>query len=250
MESGTVGYNTVTLKKGYNMLAINFQDIVASAGGISIQDLGFTLEAGLTGGANAASGDQIQVYDATAGEYTTYFLYNNVRQPTNPKNGKWCTSSGAVADNVTFMNGASFWYRKRGDDDATVALAGGVSAQPNQTIEIVAGYNMIGNAFPANFNPNDFGIDFWKAAITAGAVGGANTASGDQIQVYDAAAGEYTTYFLYNNVRQPTNAKNGKWCTSTGTAVDAGVEMIPLGKGAWYRHRGSGFTLTAPSPIK
>ena len=231
------------------MLAVNFEN-VASSDGISIQNLGFTLEAGLTGGANGAAGDQIQVYDATKGEYTTYFLYNNARRPTDAKNGKWCTTSGAEANDVTFKNGDSFWFLKRGEGDASVAISGAVSMNANQSIDIVKGYTMIGSAFPANFNPNDFGADFWKAAIEAGAVGGANGAAGDQIQVYDAAKGEYSTYFLYNNARRPTDAKNGKWCTSTGTEVSAGVELLPVGKGAWYLHRGNGFTLTAPSPIK
>ena len=248
-SANIVGYNTVTLKKGYNMLAVNFED-VTSTDGISIQKLGFTLEAGLTGGANAVAGDQIQVYSAESGEYTTYFLYNNARQPQNAKNGKWCTSTGAEANDVTFKNGDSFWYLKRGEGDAIVAISGAVSMNANQEITIVKGYNMIGSAFPANFNPNDFGQDYWKSAIAAGAVGGANAVAGDQLQVYDAAKGEYTTYFLYNNARQATNAKNGKWCTSTGTEIAVGTEVLPVGKGAWYLHRGNGFTLTAPSPVK
>ena len=231
------------------MLAVNFEN-VASSDGISIQDLGFTLESGLTGGTGAAAGDQIQVYDATAGEYTTYFLYNNTRQPNNAKNGKWCTSTGAEANSVTFKNGDSFWYLKRGEGDASVAISGAVSMSPNQEISIVKGYNMIGSAFPANFNPNDLGQDYWKSAIEAGAVGGTGAAAGDQLQVYDAAAGEYTTYFLYNNTRQATNAKNGKWCTSTGTEITAGSEVLPVGKGAWYLHRGTGFTLTNTTPVK
>ena len=234
------------------MLAVNFQNVAAPADGISIQDLGFTLDAGLTGGANAVAGDQIQIYDATAGEYTTYFLYNNPRQPTNVKNGKWCTTAaGAPVATVNVQNGTSFWYLKRGDNDANVSIAGAVSTQASQTIEIVAGYNMIGNAFPANFNPNVLGQDYWKTAIVNGAVGGANAVAGDQIQVYDAAAGEYTTYFLYNNTRQPTNAKNGKWCTTAAgaPAVDTDAEVLPVGKGAWYLHRGSGFTLAAPTPV-
>ena len=248
VESEVVGYTTVTLKKGYNMLAVNFESLT-SEDGISIQDLGFTLEAGFTGGTNGTRGDQIQVYDAQRGEYTTYFLYNNERRPEDGKNGKWCKSNGEVAA-ATFKSGDSFWFRKRGENDATISIAGAVSIQEVQAISIVKGYTMIGNAFPINFNPNDLGADYWMAAIKSGAVGGTNGTRGDQIQVYDAQRGEYTTYFLYNNERRPEDGKNGKWCKSNGTEMDATAEFLPMGRGAWYFHRGDGFTLTTPTPLK
>lgn len=112
-SANIVGYNTVTLKKGYNMIAVNFED-VASTAGISIQDLGLTIASGMTGGAGSATADMIQVYDAVNGTYTDYFLYNNPRQATNPKNGKWVTTETgfpAISDTAEVLPvGKGAWY--------------------------------------------------------------------------------------------------------------------------------------------
>ena len=234
------------------MLAVNFED-VASTAGISIQDLGFTIASGMTGGAGSATADMIQVYNAVNGTYTDYFLYNNPRQATNPKNGKWVTTeNGFPVAEKSFKSGDSFWVCLRGDNDVIISISGSVSLESKQDISIVKGYNMIGSAFPASFNPNSLGQDYWKEAIAAGAVGGTGTATADMIQVYDAATGKYTDYFLYNNARQASNAKNGKWVTTeTGfPAISDTAEVLPVGKGAWYCHRGEGFTLKVNSPIK
>ena len=251
-SANIVGYNTVTVKPGYNMLALIFENVGESAA-ISIQDLIPGNTAGLTGGANAANADMIQIYDAVDGSYTDYFLYNNPRQPTNTKNFKWCsTVSGAPLAEKDFKSGDSFWFFKQGTTDVTITIAGQVSTVASQTIEIKPGFNMIGNAFPANFNPNAFGQDVWKTLMANGAIGGANAANADMIQVYDAATGNYTDYFLYNNPRQTTNAKNGKWVSTASGApeIDASAEVVSVGKGAWYYHKGTGFTLTIANPTK
>ena len=76
----------MTLKKGYNMLAVNFQNVADAATGISIQDLIPGTTEGLAGFTGGAKADQIMYWDSSVGEYETYFLYYNARQTSNVKN--------------------------------------------------------------------------------------------------------------------------------------------------------------------
>ena len=234
------------------MLAVNFQNIGETTT-ISIQDLIPGTTAGLKGYSNATQADVIMVYDSSTSEYTTYFLYVNPRNANDAKNGKWCVSvNGAPVATNTFVNGDSFWFKKYAEGDATIRVSGGVSVAAGQTLTIEHGYNMFGSAFPANFNPNNIGVD-WKEAIANGASGYSNATQADVIMVYDAATEQYTTYFLYNNPRNANDAKNGKWCLSANgaPAVDATAEVIASGKGAWYKHYGNTtFNITAKSPLK
>ena len=240
-----VGYNTVTIKAGaYNMFCVHFQDL-NDADGIGIQDLIPGTTTGLKGG-NISTGDSIQVYDSSAGGYTQYYLQYVTFPPAAAVNNyKWMNAGGTVAT-YKFKNGDAFWYRSKGTADVTVTLAGGVSLASSQTIDIVSGYNMIGNAFPANFNPNSLGTTYWQ---NSGAVGG-NISTGDSLQIYDPSAGGYTQYYLQYVTFPPAAAVNNwKWMTAGGTPLATDAEGVPVGKGAWYRHRGTGFTLTIPSPL-
>ena len=225
------------------MLAVNFQQIGETTS-ISVQDLFPGSTEGLTGGA-AATADQIQVYDSSVGGYTTYFLFSSPLPIFASKNGKWVNAAQNITD-LSFSNGDVFWYRKRGDSDVTINVSGQVSLQNAQEISIVNGWNMIGNAFPANFNPNSLGASYWQ---TSGAVAGA-AATADQIQVFDTTSGGYTTYFLFNSPLPIFASKNWQWVNASQTVIDPSAEVMPVGKGAWYRHRGSGFTLTIPNPTK
>jgi len=225
------------------MFSVNFENL-ADTEGISIQDLIPGTTAGLKGG-SISTGDEIQVYDPSTGGYTKYFLqYVTFPPAAMANNYKWM-SGGNVATNK-FKNGDAFWYNSKGDTDVTVTLSGGVSLAPSQTINIVNGYNMIGCAFPANFNPNSLGTDYWQAS---GATGG-SISTGDEIQIYDPVGGGYTKYFLqYVTFPPAAMANNWKWMAG-GTPLAADAEGVPVGKGAWYKHNGTGFTLTIPSPLQ
>ena len=243
VSSDIVGYNTVTLKKGWNMLAVNFQQL-GETSSISVQELFPGTTEGLTGGA-ATTADQIQIYDATTGGYTTYFLFQSPLPIFAAKNGKWVDVGANVTD-LSFSNGDVFWYLKRGESDVAINVSGQVSLQNNQEISIVNGWNMIGNAFPANFNPNALGTTYWQ---NSGAVAGAATTA-DQIQIYDNTVGGYTTYFLFSSPLPIFASKNWQWVDVGANVVAPTAEVMPVGKGAWYLHRGSGFTLTIPNPTK
>ncbi len=236
-----MGYNTVTIKAGqYNMFALNFEN-VNSAEGIDIQDLIPGSTAGLFGG-TAATGDEIQIYNPADGGYKKFYLQYSTIPLLAKNNWKWI--DGTSVASYKFKSGDSFWYRSRGTSDVTVTLVGGVSLATSQEIDIVAGYNMIGNAFPVNFNPNSLGTEYWE---NSGAFGG-TAATGDEIQIYNPASGGYKKYYLSYSTIALLAKNNWKWIEGT-TPVDVNATVMAVGQGAWYRHRGTGFKLIIPSPI-
>lgn len=228
------------------MFAVNFENI-SDTEGISIQDLIPGTTTGLQGG-NATTGDEIQIYNPETGDYTKFYLqYVEFPIPLKVNNYKWINVTGGSVATHKFKNGDTFWYHSRGATDVPVSISGGASLSDAQTISIVTGWNMIGSAFPANFNPNTLGTEYWQAS---GAFGG-NATTGDELQIYNPAGGDYTKYYLQNvEFPIPLKVNNWKWiAVSGGQPVETGAEVLSVGKGAWYNHKGSGFTLTIPSPM-
>lgn len=240
VESGVVGYTTVELKPGFNMIAVNFEDLTDSEG-ISIQELFPGTTAGLTGG-TLETGDKIMIY--SEGTYTTHYLYHtSVPIPAlQANNGKWI--DGTTPSTHKFRNGDAFWYNLVGTEPVSISIAGAVSVVAEQEINIVPGFNMLGGAFPTTFNPNSLGTEFWA---NSGATGG-TLETGDKIMVY--SEGAYTTYYLYySSVPVPAlQANNWKWIKGTAP-VDVSEEVLAVGKGVWYNHNGEGFTLSLENPI-
>ncbi len=236
-----VGYNTVTLSQGYNLVAVNF-GTVGGGLGLTLQTLFPTttngvLLAGFTGG-SAATGDNIAFYDPIAG-YTVYYLYKGAKT-SDTKNYKWVTAAGVVADDTPVASGTAFWFKKvaAGNLDATVA--GEAANDVSTTMLVKPGYNTFTSVYPIEWNPNDFGATYWT---TNGAVAG-SAATGDNIAFYDPTLG-YTAYYLYKGAKT-SDTKNYKWVSATGVVV-ADKIMVP-GKGAWYKHAGAGFAFSQTKP--
>ena len=224
------------------MLAVNFKQF-GETSSISIQDLFPGETTGLTGG-TGATGDNIQIYNPSTGSYTTYYLFYSPLPLFASKNYKWVDASANIATE-TFTNGSVFWYRKRGEGAVTVSVSGLVSLEAKQDITIVPGWNMIASAFPANWNPNSLGAEYWQ---NSGATGGTG-ATGDNLQIYNPSTGGYTTYYLFYSPLPLFASKNWQWVDASANVVSSTTEVMSVGKGAWYRHRGEGFTLTIPTPL-
>ena len=73
-----VGYNTLTIKPGWNMLAVNFKDI-NNKDGILLNDLflgtGDAATCPFHADQNSNTGDNIQIFDAATQEYSIYYLF-------------------------------------------------------------------------------------------------------------------------------------------------------------------------------
>ena len=249
-SANIVGYNTVTIHPGYNMLSVNFKD-VNNTEGIGIQELflgGGNAACPFTGNTASTLADQIQVFvnDGVNADYVSYYLYKNSKTSTDPKNNYWCNSSNAIEQDKKFNNGDTLWFRSQAKGPVTFSISGEVELSNVRTVTINKGYNMIGNFFPAGWAVNDepYTTDYWK---NAGATGNTASTMADQIQVYvnnGVDTPDYTTYYLYNNSKSTTDPKNWKWCNSANAAVEGNI--LPVGQGAWYLNRGtkaSSFTL-------
>ena len=245
-----VGYNTVTIYPGWNMFSVNFKD-PANENGIAVQDL-FPGEAmaakGAKTGGNASNADSIQVYDSANSTYSDiYVLYYTSKASLSTRNYKWI--SGSAPTTARFSNGQAFWYKSLGTEPFEVTISGEVELTPSKDITILPGWNMLGNPFAANFNPNVLGTEYWKAKIDAGgAKGGGNASNADSIQIYDSAAGSYSDiYVLYYTTKASLSTRNYKWISGS-TPLDASADCLVPGKGTWYKCLGDGFTLTIPRP--
>ncbi|MDD5705333.1 MAG: hypothetical protein PHR35_05370 [Kiritimatiellae bacterium] len=239
-----VGYNTVTLKQGYNLLAVNFEKVVAE-GDLTMQELFTTVTNGVlvdgyTAG-NVGTGDNIQFYDTASSSYDIYYLYKGAKT-SDTKNYKWVSAAGVVADSKPVTNGTAFWFKRVAAGEMTTVFAGQVANDVATTKQVLTGYNTFSTIYPVAWNPNDFGTQYWS---TNGAVAG-NVGSGDNIQFYDTGTSSYEIYYLYKGAKT-SDTKNYKWVTAGGAVVGDDI-MIP-GKGAWYKHGGAGFTFGQDKPF-
>ena len=238
-SANIVGYNTVTIKPGWNMLAVNFKN-VANDDGIDINDLfpgNGKSDTVFTPGASSAEADYVMIWDTSKGDYTTYLLYKKAKGSSDA-NYFWTDTTFAKASKK-FKNGDAFWFYKRGDADVTANISGEVTLDAVKEVAIKPGWNMIGSFFPAGWKLNDsyYTTTYWK---NSGAVCGASAADADYIMVWDTSIRDYTTYLLYKKAKGSSDA-NYTWTDTSFNKVE--TDILSAGKGAWYYHRGEGFNL-------
>ena len=227
------------------MLAVNFKD-VSNTEGILLNDLFLGTGNAATCPFHADSGvntaDNIQVFNADTQGYTTYFLLYSTKSALAARNYRW--NIGSSVATTRLKNGDSMWFLSRSDHDVQINVSGEVELAAVSNITIRTGWNMIGSFFPDGWKVNDdasgYTQEFWQNS-GAHADSGVNTA--DNIQVFNSSTQGYTTYFLLYSTKSALAARNYRW--NVGSTVPTDSIMAP-GQGAWYLHRGSGFTL----PIK
>ena len=110
VESEVVGYQSIDIKPGFNMIAFNFQPLEGE--GVSIQDFVANKE-DLVAGTNTADSDKIQVWDGT--KFTVYFY--RAYKATNPGKfllGPAWVKVGAIGTPTadTIPAGKGFWYAR------------------------------------------------------------------------------------------------------------------------------------------
>ena len=231
------------------MLAINFKDI-NNKEGILLNDLflgtGDAATCPFHADTNSSSADNIQIFNADTQGYTTYYLFYTTKNNTamNPRKYRWNDSSGITTKRL--RNGDSMWFLSRSTEDVQMNVSGEVELAAVSNITIKAGWNMIGSFFPDGWKLNDdasgYTQEFWEKS---GAHADTNSSTADNIQVFNAATQGYTTYYLFYTTKNNTamNPRKYRWNGSAGVAEGS---IITPGQGAWYLHRGEGFTL----PIK
>jgi hypothetical protein len=225
-----VGYQTVTLKQGFNMLACNF-DGVSGADGMTLDDLVPGTTPGLTGSGTAPNADNILVFDAATQNYTIYYLYYATKGTTT-YNNKWVLNSVTPAG-VTLKSGDAFWINVKNTTDLPATFVGQVPAEAAKTLTLKQGFNMIGGIFSADWDPNSLGTTFWAANGT----GSGTAPNADNILVFDAATQNYTIYYLYYATKG-TTTYNNQWVLNSVTPAPA--NFVKMGVGVWYSKKAAG----------
>ena len=222
------------------MLAVNFKD-VNNTDGILLNDLflGTGDEATCPFHADTTlnTADNIQIFNADSQVYTTYYLFYTTK-----------TTSAMLARKYRWNEGSGVTTRRihNGEGDVQMNVSGEVELAAVSNITIKTGWNMIGSFFPDGWKVNDdatgYTPEFWE---NSGAHADTTLNTADNIQVFDAATQVYTTYYLFYTTKTTSAMLARKYRWNVGSAAAEGSIMAP-GQGAWYLHRGSGFTL----PIK
>jgi len=247
VASDVVGYNTITIHPGWNMFAVNY-DGVSGTAGVPINDL--LPKTGITAGSGSGSADTISVWkEDGSGDYDMYFLYYTTKAKFTSANYTWVESAGTTSS-AALQPGRCFWYYSRNANDVTVSFAGKVPfSATSRQINIVNGWNMIGNPFTSGFALNDSSWGtYWKDRVDAGdAVAGSGSGSADTISVWkEDGSGDYDMYFLYYTTKAKFTSANYTWVESAGTTFNG--NLADLGLGMYYYCRGNGFKLQMPRP--
>ena len=241
-SANVVGYKTITLTNGYNMIACNFDAVGTETNTLDKVIPGSTT--GLTGGNSPGTADNIMVFDPMTQGYATYFLWYTTKTTLQANNWKWVVNAGTLAP-VQLKSGDPFWYRSRSATPVQIpgTFAGQVPTVAKD-IAITNGYTMIAGNYSADWDPNTKGTNFWA---TTGAMGGNSPGTADNVMVFDPGAQGYTTYFLWYTTKTTLQANNWKWVVNAGTV--APTNFVKLGMGAWYRARNAGrFVIPVAAP--
>ena len=157
------------------------------------------------------------------------------------KNYHWVENTAeAPLATVTLKAGDSVFYYPI-NNNQTLTIPGTV---PNAASGVLKqGFNMVSVGFPASWNPNDEGTEFWSDTSKFTSGGGAGSA--DQIQYWDAANQCFKYYYLFYK-KMGGGAKNYKWVENTATA-DVLNESLDIGAGFFYYKQAAGTTEFTPN---
>jgi hypothetical protein len=236
-SANIVGYNNVILNPGMNYIGVNFQDINALTNGISLDVLFPGSDTNYNRGVSATTGDSVMVW--TGSGYNTYWLYFS---GTKSMNNLWVANATTPAP-IKLKNGDGVWFNRKGATSITATVAGQVPWDAAKTYQIQTGMNAIGGFFAANFDLNNCGIDWATYVDVDGktASKGVSATTGDSVMVWTGSG--YNTYWLYFS---GTKSMNNKWVANATTP--APTDIIPIGRGVWYSHKGTGFKLPVTRP--
>ena len=150
------------------MIAAQFDDVGGEGAGMAIKDL-------VTG--EIPYGAEMQVR-LPAGDYD---IYHYIEEAYDEDLDDFVPGWADGGDNLATSKiapGAAFWFKT--DSDCNVNIAGKILEDASKTVSVNAGiFSMIGNAYPADVNPND--------------VEWTGLAYGDELQVR-LDAGDYDIY--------------------------------------------------------
>ena len=115
-----VGYNTATLKIGFNQVGLSFDKV--TGGTMDIQEVIPGTTVGLKKGADAGNADNINIWNLGANKYEVYFLHNGSGKNLASLANKWVKTSTTVPANVKIALNQGFFYVNNSSPAATLVL--------------------------------------------------------------------------------------------------------------------------------
>jgi hypothetical protein len=206
-SQNAVGYTKADVQTGHNLLAFNWDDDEVSVQDVFVDVNGFTTN-------NVPSqSDNLLLWMGSS------FKLLNLRG-----DGQWWDSSNTpeVSTN-TIISGDAFWLLVRGSN-MQVRVQGQVPTAATNENVIVKGLNMLGSAFPTQFDPNDDAYD-WEAL---GATGGGLPSRADTIMFWTGSS--YKLIYL--------RSADWKWYEPVGNTPKPSTNILQIGEGVWYNRRG------------
>jgi hypothetical protein len=206
-SQNAVGYTKADVQTGHNLLAFNWDDDEVSVQDVFVDVNGFTTN-------NMPSlADSLLLWQG--GSFKILYLKSD---------GKWWDSDPGQESTNTVISGDAFWLRVRGTN-MQVRVQGQVPTAATNENVIVQGLNMLGSAFPAQFDPNDAAYN-WQ---TIGATAHFLPSCADTIMFWTGSS--YKLIYL--------RKADWKWYEPVGNTPVLSTNILQVGEGVWYRRRGA-----------
>ena len=214
-------FHVVTLP-GWNLVSIPI--LVDNTG------LDDVLGAQLHGSDDPGTADRVFAWDPVAKTYVSAWFCDA------PSWGPdyhlhWLT--GYSQTTITLGADEGVWIQNRAGGAETVTVAGPI-AMDDRSIDLVNGWQLVGNAFPTARGLDDLGIP---------AAGSDDPTTADRIFVWDAASQTYLPSAWFCNQDWGEEYKD-HWLTGYSQTT---LQLLP-GQAIWYQHRDTGIEWIYPRP--
>ena len=205
---------------------------------------GATNSAGL-GGGSATTADQILVYNSLTQQYTTYYYKTTTFPPNSGTGWRTTASTSADASGDPFNPYDGILIRRYQSSNLAVTLPGAVKIGTSD-LPVNAGLNILGNVYPGGtFTLGTSGL---YTGSTASGVSGGSSTTADQVLIYNAVSGTYSTYY-YKTTAFPPSSGTG-WRSTASTSADASGTALPVGGSILIKRlANSSFEWVAPQPF-
>lgn len=221
-----VGYKTVALTNGLNLVGVSWQSIGGDKS-ITLSELIDTSSLTSYSADGATPGDSIDLWDPITSEWGAKVYY--IDQPTvGPEYADTWMTASFVPTNPVVSTGVGFWVRLQ-SASAAVTLVGEVPAT-DTTVSFLEGLNLAANPFPYTRT----WAEMTGTGLTSYSADGSTP--GDSIDTWDAASGDWGQKLYY--IDQPTVGAQfaDTWMTAAFVPVTLSFEA---NEGFWYRAKGS-----------
>lgn len=223
-SANVVGFVSVVVPKAGGMVLAGYNFKPAGGDSATLKEIFGTNQ--LVKAAIPTLATRIFVWNTATASYTTYY---------QKASGEFYTSLGVLTTNSVIRAGEGFWIQSNSasTNDLTLTISGEVLMSNQVSRATPAGMMMIGNPFSADLDLNSTNFNW----IADGAKEATLPTLADTVYIWTDTG--YKNFFL--------KSSDHKWHETVSPYALATNAVIPVGKGAWYKAKGS-FTNTLVRP--